>query len=49
MDHHPQGAAGRKTSAAGRRGGTWIPRAAGPSSRARRCFSGRNLAPCRSV
>src|SRR3954453_7321858 len=40
---HLQGAAGRKTSAAGRRGGTLSPRAAGPSSGARRCFSRRNL------
>ena len=39
MARHPQGAAGRKTSAAGRRRGTLSPRAAGPSSRARRCFS----------
>ena len=37
MLRHPQGAAGRKTSAAGRRRGTISPRAAGHSMRSRRC------------
>src|SRR3954468_4766435 len=46
---HLQGAAGRKTSAVGRRRGTLSPRAAGPPSRGPRSKEGPRRPPSRAV
>src|SRR4051812_14279780 len=48
MPPHLKGAAGKKTGAAGRRGGTLTPRAAGPSRGARRCISPPQPSACRA-